>query len=243
MRAMTGGVNRKLRGFTLVELLVALVVMALLSVMSWRGLDGMARATAITQARADELVALQNGMAQFGADLDAMTDLTPAAASVAGGGDANGVTPGAAAAGKPAPLDWNGQVLRIVRASGGVTDSGLRVVAWTRRANQGQGQWLRWQSALLQNPADLQTAWTQAAVWAQSPDDAARKREVAVVPLLDWQIYYYRNDAWSNPLSSAESAGATPDGIRVVLTLPQGTALAGAITRDWIRPTIAGNKS
>ena len=224
--------TERMRGFTLVELLVAPVVMALLSLMSWRGLDGMARATAVTQARADELVALQNGMAQFGADLDAMMDLTQTAAPSA-----------TSASGKPTSLDWNGQVLRIVRASGDVSDSGLRVVAWTRRSNQGQGPWLRWQSALLRKPADLQTAWTQAAVWAQSPDDATRKAEVAVVPLLDWKIYYYRNDAWSNPLSSAEAGSAMPDGVRLVLTLPEGAALAGAITRDWIRPTVAGNKS
>ena len=37
------------RGFTLVELLVALMVMALLAVLSWRGLDGMTRAQTQTQ--------------------------------------------------------------------------------------------------------------------------------------------------------------------------------------------------
>jgi general secretion pathway protein J len=31
-------------GFTLIELLVALAAMALLSIMSWRGIDGMLRA-------------------------------------------------------------------------------------------------------------------------------------------------------------------------------------------------------
>lgn len=226
----------KHRGFTLVELLVALMVMALLSIMSWRGLDGMARATAVTQARADEIIALQNGMAQFGADLDAMMDLAQPVVSPVGGN-----------ANKPQPLDWNGQVLRIVRASNstpGITsDSGLRVVAWTRRVNSGQGEWLRWQSELVRSPADLQTAWLQAAVWAQTPDDAARKAEVSIAQLVDWKIYYFRNDAWSNPLSSTEAANAAPDGLRLVLTLPQGAALAGTLTRDWVRPTVAGNKS
>lgn len=219
-------------GFTLVELLVALMVMVLLSLMSWRGLDGMARATALTQARADEVVALQNGMDQWTADLDAMADLAQAATPSAGA---------AAAADIPASLDWNGQVLRIVRTSGVAADSGLRVVAWGRRP--GQGQWLRWQSGLLRNPVQLRLAWSQAAIWAQNPDDAARRQEVAVVPLTDWKMYYYRNDAWSNPLSSAEAGSAAPDGVRLVLTLPEGAALSGVITRDWIRPTVAGNKS
>ena len=40
--------SRTQRGFTLVELLVALFAMALLAIMSWRGLDGMTRAQAQT---------------------------------------------------------------------------------------------------------------------------------------------------------------------------------------------------
>ena len=50
--------QKPLRGFTLIELLVALFAMALLAVMSWRGLDGMARAQAITSGRADEVLTL-----------------------------------------------------------------------------------------------------------------------------------------------------------------------------------------
>ena len=240
------------RGFTLVELLVALMVMAMLAVLSWRGVDGMARTTAATQARANDLVALQNSLAQWGADLDAMADLpargTLGASSVniAGGAGApvSPVVAGSASpSSQPASLDWNGQVLRITRAASSDQNSGLRVVAWTRRQDAGEGRWLRWQSDLLNNQSDLQAAWLQAAVWAQNPDDMARRREVPLLPLTDWQIYYYRNDGWSNPLSSTEAAATGPDGVRLVLTLPQGGALAGVITRDWIRPTVAGNKS
>ena len=28
-----------------------------------------------------------------------------------------------------------------------------------------------------------------------------------------------------------------PDGVRLVLSLPPGPALAGLLTRDWVRPT------
>ena len=47
------------RGFTLVELLVALFALALLAVLGWRGLDGMVRAQSQLQARADQVLALQ----------------------------------------------------------------------------------------------------------------------------------------------------------------------------------------
>ena len=60
------------RGFTLVELLVALFILSLVAVLSWRGLDGMVRAQAATQARADQVLALQVGLAQWNADLEAL---------------------------------------------------------------------------------------------------------------------------------------------------------------------------
>jgi general secretion pathway protein J len=46
---------KTLRGFTLVELLVAIVVMSMLALLSWRSLDGMTRTQTITQQRADDL--------------------------------------------------------------------------------------------------------------------------------------------------------------------------------------------
>jgi general secretion pathway protein J len=30
-----------------------------------------------------------------------------------------------------------------------------------------------------------------------------------------------------------------PDGVRLVLDLPSGQALAGRITSDWVRPTVS----
>lgn len=230
-------------GFTLVELLVALVVMAMLGVMGWRGIDGMARTQTQTQSRTDGVLALQVGLAQWGADLDAM------------------------ATAQPHPLDWNGKVLRIVRynasalatplgsttsstsstsptpAESATTPSGLQIVAWSQREVQGTPHWLRWQSPVVQSYAQLQTAWQQAGVWAQSPDALTRSAEVAIAPVAEWQIFYYRENAWSNPASSNDAANTTPDGVRLVLTLPAGSALAGKITRDWIRPSLGGNKS
>ena len=232
---MTG--RRGARGFTLVELLVALFAMALLAVMSWRGLDGMTRAQAITSARADEVLTLQIGLAQWSADLDAIIQLPQSSA-----------------------LDWNGRVLRMTRRDTTTPVNGVLVVGWTQRA----GQWLRWQSAPLTTRGQLDRAWQQADQWSQTPGDEERRLEVAITPLQEWQIFYFRSDAWTNPLSSdaatkplpqpglTQAAAAAialratpviPEGIRLVLTLPAGQALAGQITRDWARPTVGGGKS
>ena len=62
--------SRASSGFTLIELLVAISIMALMAVLSWRGLDGMTRTQALTSQRADEVLTLQAGLAQWKLDLD-----------------------------------------------------------------------------------------------------------------------------------------------------------------------------
>lgn len=221
---------RTSRGFTLVELMVALFAMALLAVMSWRGLDGMTRARAQTEAYANEVLTLQVGLAQWTADLDALTQLPQTAA-----------------------LDWNGRVLRMTRRGTESAADGVLVVAWTRRVVN--GTWLRWQSQPVVTRGDLDAAWQQADTWSQNPDAEQRKYEVAILPLEAWQIFYFRSDAWTNPQSSAaavvgpgsasaaQTVSPLPDGVRLVLTLAPGQAISGQLTRDWVRPTLGGNKS
>ena len=227
------------QGFTLIELLVAISLMALMTVLSWRGLDGISRAQTHLQQQSDDVLALQATLAQWGVDLDAMAE-----------------QPGIPS------LDWDGRALRILRSSGALSGEGLRVVAWTRRSVAGQGQWLRWQSPPLLTRRELTLAWQKAQVWAQTPSDDDLLREVRTVALDQWQIFYYRGNAWSNPLSSADGAtavsaasgasaaaasvtpvvAAVPDGVRLVLTLAPGQAINGTVTRDWVRGSIGGGK-
>lgn len=222
----------RLRGFTLVELLVALTVMAVLSLMAWRGIDSMARAQSDTRVFGADVSALQAGLAQWGADLDAMAPSNPINA-----------------------IDFDGRVLRVTRnapyddppAAGPGQDngSGLRVVAWGTRDVDGRRQWLRWQSEVLHSRADWTIAWQQAAWWGQNPTEELRRREVPIVAVDDWQVYYFRNNSWTSPLSNA-TAGADvpvylaplPDAVRLVLNVSAGQAISGRLTRDWVRPTL-----
>jgi general secretion pathway protein J len=230
-------ISRTQRGFTLVELLVALFAMALLAIMSWRGLDGMTRSQAQTQARADEVLTLQVGLAQWAADLDALIQLPQTTA-----------------------LDWNGRVLRLTRRGTASVTDGVLVVGWTRRVIDGNGTWLRWQSAPATTREQLQQAWQKADLWSQNPGDEERRGEVAITPLEEWQIIYFRGGAWTNPLSSdamastpipvpgtpgAISVSGTilPDGVRLILTLPPGQPITGRLTRDWVMPTLSRAKS
>jgi general secretion pathway protein J len=154
-------------------------------------------------------------------------------------------------------------VLRLTRRSTASPTDGVLVVGWTRRDVNGTGTWLRWQSAPVTTRGDLDQAWQRADLWSQTPGDEDRAREVSIVPLDDWQIFYFRENAWTNPQSSdvtstsiaaqastaasAAIAGTPvaetaqlPDGVRVVLTLPAGRAVGGVVTLDWVRPQVGG---
>ena len=221
----------RMRGFTLIELLVAIGIMAVMAGLSWRGIDGMVQTQTRVQQRSDALLTLQAGLAQWAADLDALADGT-----------------------QEQTLEWDNRSLRLLRRNTTAPGDGMLVVAWARRTVDGAGQWLRWQSPPVRTREQQQDAWARASIWAQNPGDEEKRREVRITPLAQWEVFYFRNDAWTNPQSSGDVAnapntGATPagqtrpDGVRVVLTLPPGEALSGTLTRDWVRPTLGGGKS
>jgi general secretion pathway protein J len=101
--------HRAGRGFTLVEVLVALMIMAVLSTMAWQGIDGIVRARDISQAQLDRSLRLNTVMSQWDQDLAALFDT-------------NAVP----------NLSFDGSNLRLVRRA----DAGVQLVAWSRRGEQ-----------------------------------------------------------------------------------------------------------
>ncbi len=225
---------RRPSGFTLIEVLVALTIMAVMAMLTWRGIDGMARAQESTRRYTDDVLALQAGLSQWRADLDAMmvwpvTDGSPPYQTSA----------------SQRSLSWDGRLLRITRASAGEPAGGLRVVAWTRRPD---GQWLRWQSAPFLSQNVWKAAWDNAENWSQTANEQAADgtgaQAVRVANATEWQVHYFRNNAWTNPLSSgAESAaavGTLPDGVRLLINFAPGQAINGPMVLDWVRPNFGG---
>ena len=222
-------------GFTLIEVLAAIGVMALMALMSWRGIDGMLRTQTGLQERSDSLRTLQAGLAQWQADLDQLAELP----------------------GTPS-WDWDGQVLRLTRRA--ALGSDVHVTAWTWRSNAaraGGGNWQRWQSAPLQQRGDWQSAWGLASQWGQTADDSTRAGQIDIHPLSSWQLYVHRGGSWTNPLSSdavtdggkstdkptGQSTGSTPpDAVRLVLNLPKGPVGSGPLTLDWVSPRFSQAK-
>ena len=219
-------------GFTLVEVLVALGVMAVLALLSWRGIDAMLRTQTALQQRADQIRTLQAGLSQWQSDLNRLA-----------GSEA------------VSSWDWDGKVLRLTRE--GTSDGdGLRVVAWTWRQEASGGQWLRWQSPPLTTQGAWREAWLNASTWSQVPAEALRASEVSIHPLAGWQLFVHRGGSWTNPLSSdtttpagsgnttaAPQVNRPPDGVRLLLDLPAHAPTAGRLGLDWVRPTLSGGTS
>jgi general secretion pathway protein J len=94
-------------GFTLVEVLVALLALAILASLSWQGLDGILRAREVTRESLDRSTRLATVVTQWEQDLQALLD--------------TGVVPA---------LAFDGQTLRLTRR----VETGVALVAWSVRS-------------------------------------------------------------------------------------------------------------
>lgn len=211
--AATG--RRTRRGFTLVEVLVALLAMAVLAALAWQGLDGILRAREGTRDAVERSARLATVMVQWEQDLQALhvTEIVPA-------------------------LAFDGQTLRLTRRAGG----GVALVAWsvrggvwqrwagvpTTRAAELRQAWLQSLQFLGNEPGQLELArvagdWQvyfhRGGAWtnAQSSGDLV---PAAAAP--------------APPASAASGAAPTrapreqlPDAVRLVIGLEAGT-----LTRD-----------
>jgi general secretion pathway protein J len=209
---MNSGVDSRNRtqGFTLVEVLVALVVMSLMAAMAWQGVDGMIRARDASQRHLEATLRLNTSLAQWQQDLASVQE-TPS-------------VPG---------LRFDGASLQLTRR----TADGLQLVVWSLR----DGRWMRWTSPSATLSRDLQDSWLRS-----QQLQGGETTQVAVLDgVSDWQVYFFRGNAWSNaqssgdvtapaPGASAPVRQALPSGVRLVLNFAEGSGFAGGVTRDTV---------
>lgn len=202
-------------GFTLVEVLVALLVMATVAGMAWQGVDGMVRARDATQRTLGQTLQLGTVLAQWDVDLGAVQD--------------TGVVPSA--------LAFDGSSLRLTRR----TDAGMQLVVWSLRPQEGgTGQrWLRWASPVVTRSSELQDHWLRSHQF-----QGAEPGQLQVLGgVSQWQLYFYQGNGWANAQSSADVAPPTnvgqqkqllPTGVRLVLGFAPGSGREGTLTRDIV---------
>jgi general secretion pathway protein J len=205
---------RPQQGFTLVEVLVALFVMALMAAMAWQGVDSIVRSRDISGAQVDRLLRLNTVLAQWESDLSSLEETL--------------VVP---------TLAFDGAAVRLTRR----VEEGVQIVTWSLREGQWlrwtspvatrsqalQDGWLRSLQLLPSDPGQLRTV-SGVADWqvyffrgngwsnAQSSDDLAPPPAVV------------GGDASATGLPRVQ----LPSGVRIVMTFAEGSGLSGTLTRD-----------
>jgi general secretion pathway protein J len=155
-------------GFTLVEVLVALLIMAGLAALAWRGLDGIVRARDGSNEVMDRSLRLNTIVTQWEQDLQAVQD--------------TGAVP---------PLSFDGQSLRLTRR----VEGGIALVVWAVRG----GTWQRWAAPVATRSSELGNHWLRS---QQLLGNEAG--QLSVAPATDWQVYFYRGNAWTNAQSTGD---------------------------------------
>ena len=211
------GARRQLaRGFTLVEVMVALLVMSLLAMMAWQGVSGMIRARDMSQQRLEANLQLNTALAQWQQDLASVQDT-------------KSTVP---------PLRFDGASLQLTRR----TPAGLQLVVWSLRS----GRWLRWTGTPATTVAGLQDSWQRAQqLQGTEPEQLAVQDGVAQWQVFyfragdnAWSNAQSSGDVLSPSINASGASGATaptaalPAGVRLVLTFAEGSGFAGAVTRD-----------
>lgn len=201
------------RGFTLIEVLVALVILSVMAATAFKGMDSISRAREIAEGKLKRTLRLQSVMSQWDADMHAAIDIPTINPSSTQGQRA---------------FTFNGNRLRIVREAPG---GGAQVVSWARR----DGRWERWAGPGVRRVGELENQWKQA--------DQLKGGEPGTLVMLkgveQWQLFTCT--AVGSPqcvMGNAQSTLASgpnavmPSGVRSVMTLGAGSGFEGVATRD-----------
>ncbi|HEX7638040.1 MAG TPA: prepilin-type N-terminal cleavage/methylation domain-containing protein [Burkholderiaceae bacterium] len=194
------------RGFTLVEVMVALFIMAILAAMAFRGVDALVRAKDSALAATGRTLKLNAGMSQFDYDVSQMVDTKAL----------------------PSALAFDGATLRFARRM----PQGVGLVVWTLQDRR----WQRWAGAPVTRFSDLTDEWMRSQQWSAISGSAVTVlRDVddfqayvcnpngnSLGTGCSWANIQSTKGTQTDGAASPTVAVLPPVGIRIDLKLPEG---------------------
>ena len=217
---------RRQHGFTLVEVMVAVAILAVIGSMSWLGVDALLRSQASNSAQSVRTGEVQIALGQWSADVDQAVQLHGAE-----------------------PMGWDGKVFRLTRRSGSA-QQGVVVVAWAVRSDGQMERLMRWQSRPVTTGVQWRAAWEEAAQWARGGalGSPAMLLASSGMDIMEWSS----SGAWvngqstrgtvSNPRKTGGSVNAAnanqPAGLRLIVQMQQGV-----LRKDWVNPSFSVGRS
>jgi len=198
------------RGFTLIEVLVAMMIMAILAVMAWQGVDGIARTREASQSRLEQLLRVNTVLAQFEQDLESSQD--------------SGALP------LPLP-SFDGISMRLTRRA----PEGLQLVVWSLRG----GTWLRWAGPAVTSTRALQDNWMTSQQFIGNEQGQLRTLTgITEWQAYCFRGNAWSNCQSSSGTARAGAASGVPvsvdplKAVRVVLSFGEGSGFNGSVTRE-----------
>ena len=199
-------------GFTLIEVMVSLMILSVMALMAWQGVEGISKAREVADGSVKRTLRLQSVMTQWQADLGSVMDSQTVE-----------------------PLLFDGGTLRLTRR---VSGGGMQVVVWALRS----GRWVRWAGPPVSTVGQLQEQWTRSMSFQGREPGSLEALPSIDQWLVYFNRGGVWTNAQSSAgvtqktgqtlAQAASGRPPLPRGVRCVLSMGPNSGFEGTITRD-----------